>query len=322
MLTLRMRSFIAQVDQLDLPAQTYPYSYSEKSMVKLFLYSVVKGIKSFKSLRRQLDERPEVLKLVGLSATPHRTTLSRRFKMLHPSLSSLLRQLHERFVLGNITDPSVLSFDSTLMHANGNLWHAKDRKAGKLPACGNIDTEAHWGVSGAGEWVFGYRLHCAVSCCPGGYVLPRTVAVHAANVKDARVFKAELASDLPLGTLLALGDGGYDESGCYALCDEQEVSLLAPITVKENTPAERCERAKLFHSHQAQEVYTLRKTTVEPFQGQLKNLFDLEYLPVKGLLNVRALATLATVAYSLLVSLNIRLQRPPTQLKATLLALR
>lgn len=176
-------------------------------------------------------------------------------------------------------------------------------------------------MSGAGKWVFGYRLHCAVSCLPGGYVLPREVDVRAANVKDAQVFKERLAPNLPEQTLLALGDGGYDEGGCYDLCDVQEVSLLAPITVKENTPVKRRKRARLFHSREAQEVYALRKTTVEPFQGHLKHLFELEYLPVKGLLNVRALCTLATVAYSLLVLLNICLQRPPTQLKATLLAL-
>ena len=206
MLTLSLRSFIAQVDKLDLATERYPYCYSEKSMVKLFLYGLVKGIRSFKSLRRHLCECPEVLKLVGLSTTPHRTTLSRRFKTLYEALSNLLRQLHERFIQREHTDPSVFSFDSTLMHANGNLWHAKDRKAGKLPACGNIDQEAHWGVSGAGDWVFGYRYHCAVSCLPGGHVLPREVEVCAANIKDAQVFKERLATNLPAQTLLALGD--------------------------------------------------------------------------------------------------------------------
>lgn len=322
MLTLSMRSFVAQVDRLDVVVESYPYLYDERSMVKLFLYSLIRGITSFKSLRRHLQERPEVLKLVGLATVPHRTTLSRRFKRLSTSLSSLLGQLHQRFVLREHTDPTVMSFDSTLMQANGNLWHAKDMKAGKLPRCGNIDTEAHWGVSGAGEWIFGYRLHCAVSCCPSGHVLPHNISVHAANRKDARVFKEELATSLPQETLLALGDSGYDDKDCYALCDKQEVSLLAPVKVKKNTPPERQQRAILFHSTEAKEVYALRKTTVEPFQGQLKNLFGLEYLPLKGLLNVRTLATLAAVAYALLVMLNLRLQRPATQLKATMLALR
>jgi hypothetical protein len=46
-----------------------------------------------------------------------------------------------------------MSVDSSLMHAHGNVWHSKQRKAGELPSCGNIDSDAHWGVSGAGEVV-------------------------------------------------------------------------------------------------------------------------------------------------------------------------
>jgi hypothetical protein len=243
MLTLSMRSFIGQVDELDLPRDVYPYVYAERSMIKLFLYTLIKGITGFKTLYRHLCERPEVLKLVKLDTVPCRTTISRRFKALPESLHSLLGQLHDSFVEHEQTDPLVMSFDSTLMHANGNLWHSKDIKAGKLPSCGNIDTEAHWGVSGAGEWVFGYRLHCALGCCPGGYTLPFEVGVHAANVKDAQVFKEELATELPEATLIELGDGGYDDHDCYELCDEQGISLLVPIKVKKNTPSERQERA-------------------------------------------------------------------------------
>ncbi len=322
MLSLSMRSFIAQVDKLDLSSYGYPYVYAERSMIKLFLYALIKGMSGFKTLHRHLHERPEVVGLTGLKAIPCRTTLSRRFKALPASLISLLKQLHQHFVEEELCDPIVMSFDSNLMHADGNLWHSKDMKAGKLPSCGNIDTEARWGVSGAGEWVFGYRMHCAVSCSPSAYTLPFEVRVHAADVKDAKVFKTELATALPEKTLVALGDGGYDDKGCYDLCDAQGVSLLAPIEVKKNTPDERRERAELFHSPEGKEVYALRKITVEPFQGQLKSLFGLEYLPIKGLLNVRALCTLAVVTYSLLVMLNVRLKKPPVELKATLLALR
>lgn len=42
---------------------------------------------------------------------------------------------------------------------------------------------------------------------------------------------------------------------------------------------------------------------------------------MKGLRNVRTLCTLAMLAYCLLVSLNLKLERPPLQLKATRLAL-
>jgi hypothetical protein len=233
-----------------------------------------------------------------------------------------LRQLHQSFVEKEQSDSSILSVDSSLMHAHGNVWHSKQLKAGELPSCGNIDTEAHWGVSGAGEWVFGYRLHSLMSCGPYGLELPYDATVEPANVKDAEVFKTVFVSSLPEGTKVILADTGYDDESCYKLTDAKGVSLLAPIKVKKNTPPERRERAELFYSPEAREVYCLRKTTIEPYQGQLKDLFKLEYLPLKGLRNVRALAMFATLAYLFLVRLNLWLNRPPTQLKATLYALR
>ena len=61
---------------------------------------------------------------------------------------------------------------------------------------------------------------------------------------------------------------------------------------------------------------------MEPFQGQLKDLFGLERLPLKRLANVRALCYFSVLTYVLLVALNLRNQQPPAQVKATLLALR
>jgi hypothetical protein len=235
---------------------------------------------------------------------------------------TLLRQVHQRFVEVGQSDPSLMSVDSSLMHAHGNVWHAKQMKAGELPSCGNIDADARWGVSGAGEWVFGYRLHSLMSCGPYGLTLPYDATVEPANVKDAEVFKTVFVPSLPKGVELILADTGYDDEGCYQASDAKEISLLVPIKVKKNTPPQRRERAELFYSPEAREAYRLRKTTIEPYQGQLKDLFNLEHLPMKGLRNVRALALLATLAYLLLVRLNLLLKRPPMQLKATLYALK
>ena len=257
--------------------------------------------------------------------------MGKRFKTIPEVIRLSLQQVHQRFIEEGQSDPSITSVDSSLMHAHGNVWHSKQMKAGELPSCGNelgrrlpsnIDSEAHWGVSGAGEWVFGYRLHTVMSCGPYGLDLPYDAQVEPANLKDAEVFKTVFAPNLPKAVELILADTGYDDQGCYEASDAQHVSLLAPIKVKKNTPPQRRERAELFHAPEAREVYCLRKTTVEPYQGQLKELFELEHLPVKGLANVRALAMLATLAYLFLVRLNLLLERPPLQLKATLYALR
>lgn len=70
MILLNIKRFLNQVDELDLPELTYPYVYSDKAMMKLFLYALVHHLNSFASLQRHLEERPDVLRLVGLCFSP------------------------------------------------------------------------------------------------------------------------------------------------------------------------------------------------------------------------------------------------------------
>jgi hypothetical protein len=315
----RLTTFLAQLETLFVPHLAYPYLYPDLAMVKLFLYATIRRLTGFKTLHSHLAERPDILALVGLECLPHRTTLANRFRQLPDRARDLLHQLTEQFLRDGLVDESVASADSTLMHANGNVWHAKQLNEGVLPECGNIDIEAHWGMSGCKQWVFGYRLHDLVLCGPDGFTWPCEVSVHPANVKDAAVFRTELVPSLPHGTRLALGDSGYDDASCVEVCEVCEVTLLTPVKrVGKNTGAERLERAELSRSPEGREALSLRKTSVEPFQGQLKELFGLEYLPMKGLKNVRALCGLAVLAYALLVRLNILLERPPRQIKNTM----
>ena len=70
MIPLNIKRFLNQVDELDLPELTYPYVYSDKTMMKLFLYALVHHISSFATLQRHLEERPDVLRLIGLRFPP------------------------------------------------------------------------------------------------------------------------------------------------------------------------------------------------------------------------------------------------------------
>lgn len=131
------------------------------------------------------------------------------------------------------------------MNANGNVWHKKQRDKGELPKCGNIDREAHWGKSGCGQWVYGYRIHCLTLCGPAGIIWPADIAIVAANIKDAEVFDEHLSKQLPKQLQVLLGDGGYDQDSCYQLCDAQEISLIVPIKVKK-TQLQNVENVRSF----------------------------------------------------------------------------
>lgn len=320
MVALTMKDCLDKIDELAV-SELASYTYSEGSMVKVFVYGLTKGIREFKTLHDHLGEKAEVQSWLGWKSIPHRTTLSRRFKALPERVNALITEVYQKFISSKHIQEEAMSVDSSLMQAQGNVWHKKDREAGVLPTCGNIDTDAHWGVSGCGEWTFGYRVHCLVNA-DADLALPKDVAVYAANIKDGAVFIEELAASLSSETNVVLADSSYDEQPCYDVCDAKQISLITPLEVKPHTPPERIERADLFNDPEVRALFALRKVSVEPFQGHLKSLFDLEHLPMKGLKNVRALVTLAVFVYNLLAWLNHLLDRPILHLKQTLLALR
>jgi len=233
MVTETLEAMFKELEGLVLPERGYPYDYQDLALIKLFLYGMVKDIKGFQSLQKHLQKRADVVELLGLDKIPHRKTIATRFRALSDSVRSLLHQLTEKFIKAKIVDPLIGSVDSSLMQAHGNVWHKKQRDKGELPKCGNIDIEAHWGKSGCGKWVYGYRIHCLTLCGPAGITWPADIAVEAANIKDAEVFDEQLSKHLPKKLQVLLGDGGYDQDSCYQICDDKEISLI--LRLKKHT---------------------------------------------------------------------------------------
>ena len=67
------------------------------------------------------------------------------------------------FVVEGLVDLSITAIDSTLIKANGSVWHKSSMKKGVIPRSG-IDTDARWwGYSHTKGWIFGYKLHLTSS---------------------------------------------------------------------------------------------------------------------------------------------------------------
>jgi len=79
-----------------------------------------------------------------------------------------------------VVDPSITAIDSTLIKANGSVWHKSSMEKGIVPRSG-IDIDAlWWGYSRTKGWVFGYKLHLISTT--GDLVVPLTAYVTTANV--------------------------------------------------------------------------------------------------------------------------------------------
>ncbi len=98
MISPTWEALFGAVDELALPERSYPYSYQDLPLIKLFVYARIKDITAFQSLQKHLMMCPGVLALVGLEKAPHRKTLAARFRALSGSVLSLLHQLTERFI--------------------------------------------------------------------------------------------------------------------------------------------------------------------------------------------------------------------------------
>jgi len=59
-----------------------------------------------------------------------------------------------------MVEPSITAaIDSTLLKANGHVWHKSSMEKG-IVSCPGIDTDARWrGYSHTKGWIFGYKLH-------------------------------------------------------------------------------------------------------------------------------------------------------------------
>ncbi len=73
------------------------------------------------------------------------------------------------FVTDGLVDLSITAVDSTLLKANGHVWHKSLLKKGIAPRPG-IDTGARWwGHSHTKGGIFGYKIH--LTCTTGDLAL-------------------------------------------------------------------------------------------------------------------------------------------------------
>ena len=242
---------------------------------------------------------------------PSRRTFDRRFNAMTPDLKQRILTIAKLLCEQGIVNPSIVSTDSMLLKANGNVWHKKDMKQRRLP-CGNIDVEANWGKSRCKGWVYGYKGCVTVTALPP--TVPMYAALETANVNDTK-FYPELIEQLPFKTRFNVADTGFDAPEPHTTSRQRHVRLVTPVHVYKNTPPERVKLAKFYSSTMGKTLYRLRSVSVEPFISQLKDLFPIDPPPVKGKKKVEAYFLLVVLIYQLTVYLNHQTGRPHRHIK-------
>ena len=207
-----------------------PIFYSERLFMKALVVMIVKRLHTVGELLAVLEEEtPQIREVRQLlfegGRFPSRRTFERRLKALPERLPDQIGCLGRHLV--GLLSPwersgRAVALDSTLLRARGGVWHKKHREAGVVPHT-SIDTEAAWTKSGWHGWVYGWKLHLAITV--GGMWIPLSARFTPADVADNQIAPA-LIEELPDEARFVLGDTHYDAENVREKCEQTERFLI------------------------------------------------------------------------------------------------
>jgi hypothetical protein len=202
--------------------------YSEQSLFKMYVVSLVKQLWSRRSLWRYLTASPPVAQACGLERIPDRRTLDRRMAEIAGEAERQIAALGLVLSVEGVTAGYVAASDGSAIKAQGPVWHKKDKAAGRIPdGLTGLDTDADWIQSTYHGWVYGYKAHVTISVSP---TLVRTVLSATVTGSDceSHVLQAHL-DDLPPLVETLLLDAGYDDADLITDCHDRAIDVLVPL---------------------------------------------------------------------------------------------
>ncbi len=209
-----------------------PKFYPDRLFLKALVIMIVRHLHKVHELLSVLEQpTPEMQTLRALLTEngryPSRRTWERRLKSIPDSLPAQIGCLGRHLVAlirPWATYGRAAAIDSTVLRANGGVWHKKDREKGIVPHS-SIDTAAHWTKSGWHGWVYGWKLHLVTTVA--SVWIPLAARLTPANLADNEVAPL-LIQELPTETRFLLGDIHYNAPNVKRECGEANLFLVTP----------------------------------------------------------------------------------------------
>ena len=192
------------------------------------------------------------------------------------------------------TCDNVVSADKMMVHARGPVWHRKQQVQGIIPkGLRGLDTDGTWSYSRSVGWVYGHGTFCLVACknrMLGAFKWMRNSA------NEAKRLWWETGKLKGLITTVLMDSKADDQALFFELHRQRRMRLLTTARKGADKSPARQRMVRVLKQKKNQRLYQQRRYTVEPMQGLLKDIFELERCWMRGTENNRWLFAAMGVA--------------------------
>ena len=167
-----------------------------------------------------------------------------------------------------------------MVRARGPVWHRKHQQQGIMPAgLKGLDTEATWSYSKSDGWVYGHGTFCMVAC--GHCMLGAFPGMRNSANEAKRMWLATGKLQGRMTTVLM--DSKADDKDVFReLRRQRGIRLLTTPRKGSAIRPERQRMVKVLKQTRHQHLDQRRRYTVEPMQGLITDIVDLETCWLRG----------------------------------------
>lgn len=205
-----------------------------------------------------------------------------------------------------------------MVKARGPVWHKKQKEAGIIPdRLRGLDQEATWSFSMADRWVYGHGTFCITTHDVPVVGIFQWMKNSANEAKRMRQAIWSYRPDLKFVCM----DSKADDQKLYFDLKKSDTQLLTSPRRGMNKSVGRRQMIKELKKKSNRQEYRKRSITVEPMQGLMNDIFDLDRCWMRGNENNRWLFAVMGIAVQMAQLQAYRLGKSTWQIKQEVLGL-
>ena len=167
-----------------------------------------------------------------------------------------------------------------MVRAKGPVWHQKQKSQGIIPkGLTGLDRDATWSKSKADGWVYGHGTFALVT---HGVPVLGIFQWMPNSGNEAKRMGQEVARHDKSIEQVFMDSKADDQKLYFGLKQEHQIQLVTVPRTGMNKSASRRQMIKEMLTRKNKREFRQRSITVEPMQGLVANIFDLERCWMRG----------------------------------------